>query len=122
MEPLTPFPLSTFQQVLPCSDSEEFLNSILGPGDSVPSSPIWSPAASDSGISEDLPSDTQDTPTQNRAAVTPAGCHPTEPGKGPCPSYVPSPPCSSRPLEASVAIDLGEYVEMELWGPVLWVV
>uniref|UniRef100_A0A8C0XQ33 BZIP domain-containing protein n=1 Tax=Castor canadensis TaxID=51338 RepID=A0A8C0XQ33_CASCN len=94
------------QQVLPCSDSEEFLNSILGPGDSVPSSPIWSPAASDSGISEDLPSDTQDTPTQNRAAVTPAGCHPTEPGKGPCPSYVPSPPCSSRPLEASVAIDL----------------
>ncbi|KAJ1059890.1 hypothetical protein K5549_004328 [Capra hircus] len=47
-------------QVLPGADSDDFLNSILGSGDS--DSPTWSPAASDSGISEDLPSDPQDTP------------------------------------------------------------
>nr|KAF6479555.1 cAMP responsive element binding protein 3 like 3 [Molossus molossus] len=47
------------QQVLPAPDSDDFLSCILGSGDSVPSSPLWSPADSDSGISEDLPSDPQ---------------------------------------------------------------
>ncbi|KAM4856739.1 cyclic AMP-responsive element-binding protein 3-like protein 3 isoform X2 [Urocitellus parryii] len=98
-------------QVRPGSDSEDFLSAILGPGDSDPSSPIWSPAGSDSGISEDLPSDPQDTPPRSGLATTPASCHPNEPGQGPCPSYLPGPPCPARPsgpqvLEASVAIDL----------------
>ncbi|XP_071461696.1 cyclic AMP-responsive element-binding protein 3-like protein 3 [Marmota flaviventris] len=98
-------------QVLPGSDSDDFLSAILGPGDSDPSSPIWSPADSDSGISEDLPSDPQDTPPRSGLATTPASCHPNEPGSGPCPSYLPGPPCPARPsgpqvLEASVAIDL----------------
>ncbi|XP_076962093.1 cyclic AMP-responsive element-binding protein 3-like protein 3 isoform X2 [Callospermophilus lateralis] len=87
-------------------DSEDFLSAILGPGDSDPSSPTWSPAASDSGISEDLPSDPQDTPPRSGLATTPASCHPNEPGRGPCPSYLPGPPCPARPSEASVAIDL----------------
>ncbi|MBZ3873979.1 Cyclic AMP-responsive element-binding protein 3-like protein 3 [Sciurus carolinensis] len=115
-------------QVLPGSDSDDFLNSILGPGDSVPSSPIWSPAASDSGISEDLPSDPQDTPPRSGLATTPPSCHPTEPGKGPCPSYLPGPPCPAGPsgpqvLEASVAIDLdvwsagGLYTEEQVDAP-----
>ncbi|XP_047388525.1 cyclic AMP-responsive element-binding protein 3-like protein 3 isoform X2 [Sciurus carolinensis] len=114
--------------VLPGSDSDDFLNSILGPGDSVPSSPIWSPAASDSGISEDLPSDPQDTPPRSGLATTPPSCHPTEPGKGPCPSYLPGPPCPAGPsgpqvLEASVAIDLdvwsagGLYTEEQVDAP-----
>ncbi|CAD7685794.1 unnamed protein product [Nyctereutes procyonoides] len=104
-------------QVLPGPDSDDFLNSILAPGDSVPSSPIWSPAASDSGISEDLPSDPQDTPPRSAAAATPAGCHTLESGKGLCASYHPGPPClaggpgpATRALEASVAIDL------EMWS------
>ncbi|XP_046952633.1 cyclic AMP-responsive element-binding protein 3-like protein 3 isoform X1 [Lynx rufus] len=95
------------QQVLPGPDSDDFLNSILASGDSVPSSPIWSPAASDSGISEDLPSDSQDTPPRSGAATTPAGC----------PSYHPGAPCLAGPpgpvaqvLDASVAIDL------EMWS------
>ncbi|XP_078299732.1 cyclic AMP-responsive element-binding protein 3-like protein 3 isoform X3 [Panthera onca] len=95
------------QQVLPGPDSDDFLNSILASGDSVPSSPIWSPAASDSGISEDLPSDSQDTPPRGGAATTPAGC----------PSYHPGAPCLAGPpgpvaqvLDASVAIDL------EMWS------
>ncbi|KAM9369156.1 LOW QUALITY PROTEIN: cyclic AMP-responsive element-binding protein 3-like protein 3 [Phaethornis superciliosus] len=43
-------------------DSEDFLSSILGSGDSVLDSPSWSPAASDSGVSEDPPSDQLDSP------------------------------------------------------------
>ncbi|XP_053076074.1 cyclic AMP-responsive element-binding protein 3-like protein 3 isoform X4 [Acinonyx jubatus] len=95
------------QQVLPSPDSDDFLNSILASGDSVPGSPIWSPAASDSGISEDLPSDSQDTPPRSGAATTPTGC----------PSYHPGAPCLAGPpgpvaqvLDASVAIDL------EMWS------
>nr|KAF6348148.1 cAMP responsive element binding protein 3 like 3 [Myotis myotis] len=83
-------------QVLPAPDSEEFLNCILGSGDSVPSSPLWSPADSDSG-------------------------HFSESGKGLCPSYLPVPHSPNRPLgpaaqvlEASVAIDL------EMWNPGLY--
>ncbi|XP_005896021.1 PREDICTED: cyclic AMP-responsive element-binding protein 3-like protein 3 isoform X1 [Bison bison bison] len=103
-------------QVLPGADSDDFLNSILGSGDS--DSPTWSPAASDSGISEDLPSDTQDTPPHGGVPATPAGCHSVESGKGPCPSYHPGPTCPARHLgpvaprlETSVAIDL------EMWSP-----
>ena len=96
--------LSLPQQVLPGPDSDDFLNSILASGDSVPSSPIWSPAASDSGISEDLPSDSQDTPPRSGAATTPAGCPPYHPG-APCLAGPPGP--VAQVLDASVAIDLG---------------
>ncbi|KAB0388304.1 hypothetical protein FD755_003260 [Muntiacus reevesi] len=103
-------------QVLPGADSDDFLNSILGSGDS--DSPTWSPAASDSGISEDLPSDPQDTPPRGGVPATPAGCHSVESGEGPCPSYHPGPTCPARHLgpaaqrlETSVAIDL------EMWSP-----
>ncbi|XP_040097910.1 cyclic AMP-responsive element-binding protein 3-like protein 3 isoform X3 [Oryx dammah] len=103
-------------QVLPGADSDDFLNSILGSGDS--DSPTWSPAASDSGISEDLPSDPQDTPPRGGVPATPAGCHSVESCKGPCPSYHPGPTCPARHLgpvaprlETSVAIDL------EMWSP-----
>lgn len=103
-------------QVLPGPDSDDFLNSILGSGDSAPSSPTWSPAASDSGISEDLPSDPQDTPPRSGVAATPSSYHTSESGKGPCPSYPPGPPCPARHLGpvASVAIDL------EMWSPGLY--
>ncbi|XP_013002918.1 cyclic AMP-responsive element-binding protein 3-like protein 3 isoform X2 [Cavia porcellus] len=92
-------------QALPGSDSEDFLSAILGPPDSAPSSPTWSPAASDSGISDDLPSDPQDSPPHGGApGTTPAGC---------CPAHLPGPPGPPRtlvPPEASVAIDL------DMWG------
>ncbi|KAM6167512.1 cyclic AMP-responsive element-binding protein 3-like protein 3 [Erethizon dorsatum] len=96
-------------QALPSSDSDDILSSILGPGDSASSSPTWSPAASDSGISDDLPSDPQDSPPRGRGpGITPGSCHPAE---GCCPSYLPGPPGPARAprtqvLEASVAIDL----------------
>lgn len=103
------------QKVLPNPDSDDFLTSILGPGDSDPSSPLWSPADSDSGISDDLPSDPQDSPPRSGAgpADSAVRCHSSQQGKGPCPSFLPSTPCPGPPrtqvLESSVAIDLGEY-------------
>uniref|UniRef100_A0A2K5K8H7 BZIP domain-containing protein n=1 Tax=Colobus angolensis palliatus TaxID=336983 RepID=A0A2K5K8H7_COLAP len=106
------------QQVQPNPDPDDFLSSILGSGDSLPSSPLWSPEGSDSGISEDLPSDPQDTPPRSGPAASPAGCHPAQPGEGPCLSYRPGNSCPTTPPgpvvqvpEASVTIDL------EMWSP-----
>ncbi|PNJ18198.1 CREB3L3 isoform 5 [Pongo abelii] len=106
------------QQVLPNPDSDNFLSSILGSGDSQPSSPLWSPEGSDSGISEDLPSDPQDTPPHSGPATSPTGCHPAQPSEGPCLSYHPGNSCPTTPPgpviqvpEASVTIDL------EMWSP-----
>ncbi|XP_076009668.1 cyclic AMP-responsive element-binding protein 3-like protein 3-A isoform X2 [Genypterus blacodes] len=41
---------------------DDFLNAILSGSDSVSTSPLWSPSHSDSGISEDPPSDQMDSP------------------------------------------------------------
>ncbi|XP_068599622.1 cyclic AMP-responsive element-binding protein 3-like protein 3-A [Brachionichthys hirsutus] len=41
---------------------DDFLNAILTGSDSVSGSPLWSPSPSDSGISEDPPSDQMDSP------------------------------------------------------------
>uniref|UniRef100_A0A8C9UFC1 cAMP responsive element binding protein 3 like 3 n=1 Tax=Serinus canaria TaxID=9135 RepID=A0A8C9UFC1_SERCA len=46
-------------------DSNDFLSSVLGSGDSVSDSPSWSPATSDSGVSEDPPSDQHDSPPRS---------------------------------------------------------
>ncbi|XP_077390730.1 cyclic AMP-responsive element-binding protein 3-like protein 3-A isoform X1 [Festucalex cinctus] len=40
----------------------DFLNALLSGGESVSGSPLWSPSPSDSGISEDPPSDQMDSP------------------------------------------------------------
>ncbi|XP_042339750.1 cyclic AMP-responsive element-binding protein 3-like protein 3-A [Plectropomus leopardus] len=40
----------------------DFLNALLSGNDSVSGSPVWSPSPSDSGISEDPPSDQMDSP------------------------------------------------------------
>ncbi|XP_006902226.1 PREDICTED: cyclic AMP-responsive element-binding protein 3-like protein 3 [Elephantulus edwardii] len=107
----------TEDQIQPCPDPDDFLSSILGSRDSVSSSPLWSPAASDSGISDDLPSDPQDTPPRNGPAAASTGGHLPGPGKGLCPSYGPGLHCPARPpgpvtplLESSVAIDV------DMWG------
>ncbi|XP_030074402.1 cyclic AMP-responsive element-binding protein 3-like protein 3 isoform X2 [Microcaecilia unicolor] len=55
-------------------ESEDFLNSFLVHGDSVPSSPLWSPATSDSGISEDTHSDQLDSPQHFLATNSPGHC------------------------------------------------
>uniref|UniRef100_A0A8C9PIM1 cAMP responsive element binding protein 3 like 3 n=1 Tax=Spermophilus dauricus TaxID=99837 RepID=A0A8C9PIM1_SPEDA len=105
-------------QVLPGSDSHDFLSAILGPGDADPSSPIWSPAGSDSGISEDLPSDPQDTPPWDQSQGL-LGQLPTVRGTSrdggmqgqphPCPSGRPGPagcpgPVLDTPLTPSLSL------------------
>ncbi|XP_052658537.1 cyclic AMP-responsive element-binding protein 3-like protein 3 isoform X1 [Harpia harpyja] len=55
-------PPGTWHEDGRAQDSEDFLSSILGSGDSASDSPSWSPAASDSGVSEDPPSDQLDSP------------------------------------------------------------
>ncbi|XP_034036141.1 cyclic AMP-responsive element-binding protein 3-like protein 3-A [Thalassophryne amazonica] len=46
----------------PEQPDDDFLNVLLSGRDSVPGSPLWSPSPSDSGISEDPPSDQMDSP------------------------------------------------------------
>nr|XP_033809442.1 cyclic AMP-responsive element-binding protein 3-like protein 3 isoform X2 [Geotrypetes seraphini] len=77
--PLTNFWAATGQnmsedKLIHPPDSEDFLNSFLAHGDSVPSSPLWSPAASDSGISEDTHSDQLDSPQHCLATSSPGYC------------------------------------------------
>ncbi|KAM6331744.1 cyclic AMP-responsive element-binding protein 3-like protein 3 isoform 2-T3 [Alca torda] len=55
-------PPGTWHEDGRAQDNEDFLSSILGSGDSASDSPSWSPAASDSGVSEDPPSDQHDSP------------------------------------------------------------
>ncbi|XP_036590342.1 cyclic AMP-responsive element-binding protein 3-like protein 3 isoform X2 [Trichosurus vulpecula] len=99
----------------PAPEPDKFLSSILGCGDSIPSSPLWSPAASDSGISEDLPSDIQDSPQCFQAGTSPdsyqKASQPSYCHAGPC--LGPTVPEGSRApvLESSVSIDL------EMWTP-----
>ncbi|XP_040846562.1 cyclic AMP-responsive element-binding protein 3-like protein 3 isoform X1 [Ochotona curzoniae] len=85
----------TEEQGLPGTEPNDLLSSILGSADSAPGSPLWSPAASDSGISDDLPSDPSDTPA--------GGYHPAESH-----SYARGAP---YPAESSVTIDL------DMWNP-----
>ncbi|KAM4807877.1 cyclic AMP-responsive element-binding protein 3-like protein 3 [Rhinophrynus dorsalis] len=79
-------------------DDEAFLSTLLLPSVSSPESTVWSPAASDSGVSEDAHSDHQDSPPQY---------HPY------------SDSCHMMPdlmdlQKADVSIDLGEHDDM--WG------
>ncbi|KAM7388425.1 hypothetical protein PAMP_024599 [Pampus punctatissimus] len=72
---------------------DEFLNSLLSGSDSVSGSPLWSPSHSDSGISEDPPSDQMDSP--QRPESPPGDAHCSAPR-----------PQTKAALEADIPIDL----------------
>uniref|UniRef100_A0A8D0DWQ2 cAMP responsive element binding protein 3 like 3 n=1 Tax=Salvator merianae TaxID=96440 RepID=A0A8D0DWQ2_SALMN len=55
-------------------ENEEFINSLLVAADGVMESPIWSPAASDSGLSEDPSSDQLDSPPHCFPSGSPGAC------------------------------------------------
>lgn len=57
---------------------DDFLNALLSGSDSVSGSPLWSPSHSDSGISEDPPSDQMDSP--QRPESPPGDTHYFGPG------------------------------------------
>ncbi|XP_041792048.1 cyclic AMP-responsive element-binding protein 3-like protein 3-A [Chelmon rostratus] len=72
---------------------DDFLNALLTGSDSVSGSPIWSPSPSDSGISEDPPSDQMDSPQRPESP----------PGDS---QYFGARPQTKAALEANVSIDL----------------
>ncbi|KAM6113611.1 cyclic AMP-responsive element-binding protein 3-like protein 3 [Phoenicopterus ruber ruber] len=87
-------------------DGEDFLSSILGSGDSMSDSPGWSPAASDSGVSEDPPSDQLDSP--------PRCCE-----GGPSEAMYPyTNPCRALPLPGGTGVlhpDVS--IDLDMWHP-----
>ncbi|XP_029356663.1 cyclic AMP-responsive element-binding protein 3-like protein 3-A [Echeneis naucrates] len=88
------WPVHDLNQMLPPEPANnDFLNALLSGSDSVSGSPLWSPSPSDSGISEDPPSDQMDSPQ-----------HPeSPPGDA---QYFSKVPQTKAALEANVAIDL----------------
>lgn len=74
---------------------EDFLNVLLSGSDSVSDSPLWSPSHSDSGISEDPPSDQMDSPQR------PESPH------GDCRRFGVKPQCKVA-LDADISIDLSK--------------
>ncbi|XP_057896620.1 cyclic AMP-responsive element-binding protein 3-like protein 3 [Melospiza georgiana] len=82
-------------------DSNDLLSSVLGSGDSVSDSPSWSPATSDSGVSEDPPSDQHDSPPRSCGGGPREVLYPyTEP------SQAQPLPAGSGVLQPEVSIDL----------------
>ncbi|XP_061593689.1 cyclic AMP-responsive element-binding protein 3-like protein 3-A [Cololabis saira] len=72
---------------------EDFLNALLTGGHSVKASPLWSPSPSDSGISEDPPSDQMDSPHRPESPPEETEC------------FGPIPP-SKAALDGNVSTDL----------------
>ncbi|XP_059687625.1 cyclic AMP-responsive element-binding protein 3-like protein 3 [Gavia stellata] len=99
-------PPGTWHEDGRAQDSEDFLSSILGSGDSASDSPSWSPAASDSGVSEDPPSDQLDSP--------PRFCD-----GGPSEALYPyANPCRAMPLPGGPGVPHAEVsIDLDMWHP-----
>ncbi|KAF7653401.1 hypothetical protein LDENG_00083570 [Lucifuga dentata] len=72
---------------------DDFLSVLLSGNDSVSGSPLWSPSPSDSGISEDPPSDQMDSPLRPESPPEEA-------------QYFGSNPQTKAALETNISIDL----------------
>ncbi|KAF4787619.1 Cyclic AMP-responsive element-binding protein 3-like protein 3 [Turdus rufiventris] len=96
----------TWPQDRRAPDSDDFLSSILGSQDSVSDSSSWSPATSDSGVSEDVPSDQHDSP--------PRSCE-----GAPRELLNPFPePCPAQPLPAGPgALQPEVSIDLDIWHP-----
>lgn len=82
--------------LLPAEQADnDFLNALLSAGDSVSGSPLWSPSPSDSGISEDPPSDQMDSPQRPESLPEEA-------------QYFSPQPQTKEALESNFSIDLSE--------------
>lgn len=109
--------------LLNVQENEDFITSILGPSDSILDSPSWSPAASDSGISEDPSSDHLDSPPHYVPTGSPGaysdGGHSDlayTPYQDPCQTILvlKPPPTDARETEVSIDFnmwDAGFYSE-----------
>ncbi|KAK2542307.1 Creb3l3 [Columba guinea] len=87
-------------------DGDDFLSSVLGSGDSASGSPSWSPATSDSGVSEDPPSDQLDSP--------PRCCE----GCPRDPLYPYSTPCRTLPIPGGTGAPHPDVsIDLDMWHP-----
>ncbi|XP_008167107.2 cyclic AMP-responsive element-binding protein 3-like protein 3 isoform X3 [Chrysemys picta bellii] len=106
------------EQSLPgAQENEDFLSSILGSGDSSSDSPIWSPAASDSGISEDPNSDQLDSPQHYVPTGSPGGYSDGGPGE---PAYPYQESSQAQPAPSLPGADLREAevsIDLDMWNP-----
>ncbi|XP_053869865.1 cyclic AMP-responsive element-binding protein 3-like protein 3 isoform X2 [Malaclemys terrapin pileata] len=106
------------EQSLPgAQENEDFLSSILGSGDSSSDSPIWSPAASDSGISEDPNSDQLDSPQHYAPIGSPGGYSDGGPGE---PAYPYQESSQAQPAPSLPGADLREAevsIDLDMWNP-----
>uniref|UniRef100_A0A667X2T7 cAMP responsive element binding protein 3-like 3a n=1 Tax=Myripristis murdjan TaxID=586833 RepID=A0A667X2T7_9TELE len=81
---------------VPEQADNDFLNALLSAGDSVSGSPLWSPSPSDSGISEDPPSDQMDSPQRPESPPEEA-------------QYFSPQPQTKAALESNFSIDLNSW-------------
>ncbi|XP_062481155.1 cyclic AMP-responsive element-binding protein 3-like protein 3 isoform X2 [Pezoporus occidentalis] len=99
-------PPGTWHEDRRAQDSEDFLSSILGSGDSASGSPSWSPATSDSGVSEDTPSDQLDSPP---------GCCDRGPNEV---LYPYTNPCGAVPIPGGAGVLQPEVsIDLDMWHP-----
>ncbi|CAM5177316.1 unnamed protein product [Eretmochelys imbricata] len=106
------------QSQLPgAQENEDFLSSILGSGDSCSDSPTWSPAASDSGISEDPNSDQLDSPQHYVPTGSPEGYSDAGPGE---PAYPYRESSRAQPAPSLPGADVREAevsIDLDMWNP-----
>ncbi|XP_074834467.1 cyclic AMP-responsive element-binding protein 3-like protein 3 [Carettochelys insculpta] len=100
--------------------NEDFLSSILGSGDAGADSPLWSPAASDSGISEDPNSDQLDSPQHYVPTGSPGSYSEGGPGE---PAYPYQESRQAQPHSRLPGADLQEAevsIDLDMWNPDLF--
>ncbi|XP_069505490.1 cyclic AMP-responsive element-binding protein 3-like protein 3 [Ambystoma mexicanum] len=105
------------QNLLPQRENDEFLNSLLVPGDSSSESPLWSPSTSDSGISEDPHSDQVDSPQHYVPTDSPGFCDagPTEVMYQPY--HEPCQPLSGLEGQIMEIGDADVSLDLAMWSP-----
>uniref|UniRef100_A0A8C5SBD9 cAMP responsive element binding protein 3 like 3 n=1 Tax=Laticauda laticaudata TaxID=8630 RepID=A0A8C5SBD9_LATLA len=94
-------------------ENDDFINSILGAANTVLDSPSWSPAASDSGISEDPNSDQQDSPPHYLPTGSPEAYSDGDLAYVPCQDSCQALPVLKGPtteLREDISIDFSEYM------------
>ncbi|XP_014372345.1 cyclic AMP-responsive element-binding protein 3-like protein 3 isoform X1 [Alligator sinensis] len=115
--PVAAWPGPEDSQLPGSQENEDFLSSLLGSGDSVSDSSAWSPAASDSGISEDPTSDQLDSPPGYVPGSSPGGY--SDGGHGePMYSYQDS--CQALPMLKVPVADLRDSevsIDLDMWNP-----
>ncbi|KAM6463633.1 cyclic AMP-responsive element-binding protein 3-like protein 3 [Liasis olivaceus] len=106
------------RDLLNTQENEDFINSILGATNTVLDSPSWSPAASDSGISEDPNSDQLDSPSHYVPTGSPGaysdGSSPNDLAFAPCQDS-----CQALPVLKGPATELREMevsIDFDMWA------